>query len=648
MARRRFGRKPPLSELGRIKQRTVWIGVGLLLGFVALVLRLWSLQILHGERYRDLADRNVFRVVTLPSLRGAIRDREGVVLADNRPAFDLVAIPEDLTDRARVPDRLRNLFPGEGPSFDAALAAARQRRIPSFRPVVLKSDIGWQAMARVEQNAAEMAGISIQPAPVRRYPYGALAAHVLGYVGKISEAQLADPAFADYRGNDVIGQAGVERTFESVLRGRDGHKLIQVDSLGREQSALSVVQPASGADLYLTIDVRLQQEAERLLGGRTGAVVAMDPRNGALLASVSHPAFDPNRFAAGLSQEDWRRLREDPGVPLMDRVTQGQYPPGSVFKVVLAAAAMETDLGSERFRCDGGLEYHGRRYRCWRKYGHGSTDLHRSLVESCDVFYYEMGIRLGIDRIAQYARRFGLGSRTGLELPGETSGLIPDQAWKRRQRHEPWWGGETLSASIGQGFVLTTPIQLCRMAAAVGAEGILRRPFVGALGSATDGTHHNLAGDRREGVLPLTVAHLDTLRTALESAVAGRKGTGRRARVKGVRVAGKTGTAQVVGMEEDDVDTGDEPETEEGQEQSPPRHYRDHALFICFAPVESPTIAVAVVVEHGGHGGQSAAPVAGALLDYYFRHPGMAEPFPSPSLPAWRAAKGKQGSGTTG
>jgi penicillin-binding protein 2 len=646
MARRRLRRKPPLSELGRIKQRTVWIGALLLLGFVALVLRLWSLQILHGERYRDLADRNVFRVVTLPSLRGAIRDRQGVVLVDNRPAYDLVAIPEDLAERLRVPDRLRNLFPGEGPAFDQALAAARQRRIPSFRPVVLKSDIGWQAMARVEQNAAEMVGISIQPAPVRHYPYGPLAAHILGYVGKISEAQLADQAFADYHGNDIIGQAGMERIFEPVVRGRDGYKLIQVDSLGREQSALSVVQPSSGADLYLTIDVRLQQEAERLLGDRAGAVVAMDPRSGALLAAVSHPAFDPNRFATGLSQEDWRQLRNDPAVPLMDRVTQGQYPPGSVFKVVLAAAALETDLGNERYRCDGGLEYHGRRYRCWRKYGHGPIELHRSLVESCDVFYYELGIRLGIDRIAQYARRFGLGRPSGVELPGEVAGLIPDQAWKRRQRHEPWWGGETLSASIGQGFVLTTPLQLCRMTAAVAGDGILRRPFVGAMGVATDGSRSFLAGDQQEGVLPLAVAHLDTLRGALEAAVAGQKGTGRRARVDGVRVAGKTGTAQVVGMEEDEADTGDEPETE--QEDGPPKHYRDHALFICFAPVESPTIAVAVVVEHGGHGGQSAAPVAGALLDYYFRHPEMAEPFLSPSSPAVRAATGKKGLGTRG
>lgn len=634
--RRRPSRRPRVSELARIKQRSIWLGALLMLGLVALVLRLWSLQILHGERYRDLADRNVFRVVTLPSLRGAIRDRNGVVLADNRPAYNLVAIPEDLADRTRVPDRLRNLFPEAASQFDAALAAARKKRIPSFRPVLLKSDIGWQAMARVEQHAAEMVGIAIEPAPVRRYPHGTLAAHLLGYVGQISEAQLADPAFADYHGNDVIGQAGLERTFEEVLRGRDGHKLIQVDSLGREQALLSVARPARGADLYLTIDLRLQGEAERLLGDRAGSVVAMDPRNGALLTAVSHPAFDPNRFAAGLGQEEWQALRADPGVPLMDRTIQGQYPPGSVFKVVLAAAALENDLGEERYRCDGGLEYHGRRYRCWRKWGHGMTELHRSLVESCDVFYYELGIRLGIDRIAQFARRFGFGRPSGVELAGEASGLIPDQAWKRRNRNEPWWGGETLSASIGQGFVLTTPIQLCRMVAALAAEGILRRPFSGAFAEASDGSRRYLAGDRQDGVLPLAVAHLDAIRNALEAAVSGRKGTGRRARVDGVRVAGKTGTAQVVGMEEEQF----EDEAEEVPDQ--PKHYRDHALFVCFAPVDAPTIAVAVVVEHGGHGGQSAAPIAGALMDYYFRHPDMAEPFPSRSLPAVRAAKGSR------
>ena len=605
-----------LTELTQIKRRLIWLGALLFLGIAGVVARLWFLQVLEGERYKNLANRNIYRVVRLHALRGAIRDRRGVLLAGNRPAYNLVAIPEDLADRRHLPDTLRRLFPEEVDGFEEALASARRKRSPSFRPVVLKEDIGWQEMAAVEQHAAEMAGITIEPVPVRHYPEGELAAHLLGYVGKISERQLASADYAGYQATDEVGQSGVERTYESVLRGTDGHKLIQVDSLGREQQVLSVQPPAAGADLYLTIDARLQREAERLLAGKRGAVVVLDPRNGAVLAMASRPTFNPNGFAAGLGKEAWHRLQSDPAVPLMDRAIQGQYPPGSVFKIVLAAAALEEDLGASHFFCDGGLEYHGRRYRCWKKWGHGDIDLHRAIVESCDVFFYEIGLRLGIDRIAHYARRLGLGHATGIDLPGEASGLVPDRAWKRKRYHEPWWGGETLSASIGQGFVLTTPLQLARLAAAIGGEGILRRPFVGAMAGHGEALRCLPTGEE-VGVLPLSVAHLDVLRTALEGAVEERHGTGHRARVKGVRIAGKTGTAQVVGMEEIPTTDG-----------KVVRRHRDHALFVCFAPVEAPTIAIAVVVEHGGHGGKSAAPIAGALLDMYFRHPEMAKPYP--------------------
>ncbi len=605
-----------LTELTQIKRRLVWLAALLFLGIAGVVARLWYLQVMEGELYEHLANRNIYRVVRLPALRGTIRDRNGLLLAGNRPAYNLVAVPEDLTDRRHIPDTLRRIFPREGDRFEEALATARRKRAPSFRPVILMEDIGWEEMAAVEQHAVEMPGITIQPLPVRHYPEGKLAAHLLGYVGKVSEKQLGSPEYAGYQGSDEVGQSGVERTYESVLRGTDGHKLIQVDSLGREQQVLSVEAPLAGADLYLTVDARLQREAERLLAGKRGAVVALDPRNGAVLALASRPTFDPNGFAAGLGREAWHRLQSDPAVPLMDRAIQGQYPPGSVFKIVLAAAALEDDLGASHFFCDGGLEYHGRRYRCWKRWGHGETDLHRAIVESCDVFFYEVGLRLGIDRIAHYARRLGLGEATGIDLPGESTGLIPDGAWKQRRYHEPWWGGETLSASIGQGFVLTTPLQLARLAAAIAGEGVLRRPFAGAMAGHGDALRRLATGDD-VGVLPLSVAHLEALRNALEAAVEGRHGTGRRSRVKGIRIAGKTGTAQVVGMEEVVTTDG----------KGVKRH-RDHALFVCFAPVEAPTIAIAVVVEHGGHGGEAAAPIAGALLDMYFRHPEMAAPYP--------------------
>jgi len=623
------------TEITQIRRRLTWLAALLFLGIVGVVARLWFLQVLEGERYANLANRNIYRVIRLPALRGTIRDRNGVLLAGNRPAYNLVAVTEDLADRRHLPETLYRLFPEEAAAFDAALANARAKRIPSFMPVLLKEDLAWQEMAAVEQHAAEMAGITIAAVPVRHYPEGELAAHLLGYVGKINEQQLASPDYAGYAGNDEVGQSGVERTYQSVMRGQDGHQLIQVDSLGRVQQVLSVSTPVAGPDLYLTLDSRFQREAERLLAGRRGAVVALDPRNGAVLALASFPTFDPNRFASGLGAADWQALQSDPSMPLMNRASQGQYPPGSVFKIVVAVGAMEDDLGGVGVFCNGALAYHGRRYRCWKKTGHGQIDLHRAVVESCDVFFYELGLRLGIGRIAHYARCLGLGRPTGIDLPGESAALIPDAAWKRKHRHEPWWGGETLSTAIGQGFVLTTPLQLARMIAAIGAEGVVRRPFVGAA-AGSGAALRPLAGRQDVGVLPLSVAHLEGLRNALEGAVEGQHGTGGQARVKAVRVAGKTGTAQVVGMEEVPREV-----PEAG------KHHRDHALFVCFAPVEAPTIAIAVVVEHGGHGGESAAPIAGALLDWYFRHPEMAEvypqdagklPLPAPSPPPAAAA----------
>ena len=594
------------------------------LAFSGLVLRLWHLQVAEGEYHRSLSENNRIRLKRVNATRGLVFDRHGKLLVENRPSFDVVMVPEDAREPARILDRLRDYLGRPLPDAEEALATSRNR--PAFENVVLKRDVDWETLVVVETRQIELPGVSLQIGPRRSYLYGPLASHLLGYVGEVNAEELA--TLEAYRMGDTIGKYGLEKRWENHLRGENGGRQVEVDAFGRELDVLREVEEVPGANLHLTIDIDLQRAASEALEGREGAVVALDPRTGAILAMVSRPAFDPNLFAGGISSEDWKGLITDPLHPLQNKAIQGQYPPGSTFKIVVAAAALEEGIVTPftRIHCAGSLRFGNRDFGCWKKGGHGWMNLHQAIVESCDVYFYQVGQRLGVDTIADYSRRFGLGDPTGLRLDHEKGGTIPDTQWKRRRFGEPWYPGETLSVAIGQGYVTTTPLQMANVIATVANGGTRYRPhYVDRVEIPDEGVEHIEPEEAfRTGIRASTISQLQR---ALRDVVEGERGTGKRARVPGIEVGGKTGTSQTVRLRR-------------GENVDPakiPRRFRDHAWFVSFAPVDAPEIAVAALVEHaGGGGGAIAAPIVQQVLARFFRDrlPAPAEPAIPPPAPA--------------
>lgn len=600
---------------GSIEGRLPFLMVMVLLAFAGFGVRLFQLQILQGEELAGIAEGNYVRLVRLEAPRGEILDREGRVLATTRPAFGVSVMPSDL----RTPDRtfaaLGMLLDAEADALSERVGNPRGRR--RFQPVRVAGDLPFDYWGRVEAHRFELPGVLTDVRPRRDYVGGELAAHVLGTIGEIQANQLRERAYADYRSGEVIGQSGLEKLLESHLRGRAGGRNVVVDVAGRVTRVLDERKPAPGGSVTLTLDLDLQRAAEdaflpEVLGepAKLGALVALDPRNGDVLALVSKPSFDPNGFAGGIDGETWQALVNDEWRPLQNRAIAGQYPPGSVYKAIMAAALLEDGVmrPQERVYCPGYFRLGRRVYSCWKKGGHGEVDLRRALKESCDVYFYHAGLQLGVDRIADFARSFGLGRRTGFPFGDEKAGLVPTHAWKERRFGEPWQKGETVSISIGQGFDLVTPMQLAVAYAAIANGGVVLEPrivreLVDADGKVIPGKEPVVRGH-----VDVAPEWLDLIRSALEAVVDEPHGTGGRARVKGVRVAGKTGTAQVVRLQH----------TEDLEEAEIPIKYRDHAWFVAFAPVEAPEIVVVALVEHGGHGGSAAAPVAQRVLARYF------------------------------
>jgi len=597
-----------VEDQGRLQQRTFARRLPLFtalvtLVFSLLVMRLYYLQIFRGRHFSRLAEENRISPIRVRAPRGIVFDRHGNVLVTNRPSFSVSL------DLAAV----RDLDATVG-AVAAALAIDRAelaRKVSSvgpyrrFEPVRIKDDVDRHEVAALEALRYEHPGVLVEVEPRRSYPHGTLASHVLGYVGQISAAELKARADLGYRMGDYIGKMGIEKELDAELKGRDGFQQMEVDSLGRGIKVLSSIPPVPGNSVTLTIDLALQQVAEEVLAGIAGAVVAIDPRDGSVLAAASSPAIDPNSFSRGLSQEEWDRLRHDERHPLLNRIVQAQYPPGSVFKILTAIAALESGAitTATSFYCGGALRYGNRDFRCWKKEGHGDVSLHRALVESCDVYFYQVGLKAGIDEIARFAREFGLGKATGLELGNEAQGLIPDSEWKRRVRKEPWYSGETLSAAIGQGYDLVTPVQAALLAATVANGGIVYRPHLirriadGAGSTVRTGA---VIAERTVKLQPKTLA---AIRAGLWGVVNEPGGTGAEARIPGLVVAGKTGTAQVVRL------------AAKGERQlATGPTSRDHAWFVCYAANGSAQVAIAVIVEHGGHGGSVSAPIARRLV----------------------------------
>lgn len=592
----------PETEFGDLHRRLFILRVGLLLVVVLLGLRLWHLQVLEGPYYRDLSENNRTRLVLLEPARGLIYDRHGVLLANNVPSFSLYVMLEDVKDRDVLIQQLTDLL-----GLDPVLVRKKMMTKGSkLLPRKIKDRMTLRDATLVESRRLDMPGVMIQVESQRNYPGGVTAAHLLGYVGEISADQLEKPEFIDLHQGSIVGQYGVEKSFDRHMRGMAGQKSVEVDALGHEKKASVVERPQAGNDLYLTIDVRLQKVAEDLLGEEQGAIVALDPTSGDILAMASRPGFDPNVLSRELTAKQWVEIVQDEGRPLNNRASQGQYPPGSTFKIPMAVAALETKTmsPSSTVFCNGGYQFGKRLYHDWKASGHGYVDLHNALVHSCDVYFYTIGQRMGIDVMAEFGKDFGLGKATGVELPSERSGIMPSTAWKQKAKNEQWLPGETISAAIGQGYVTVTPLQMASLVGTVANDGVSYRPrLVQAVMDRTSGNLQELPAVPR-GKLNAKPETFRVIKNALADVVT--KGTATRAKSSMVTIGGKTGTAQVAALRT-------------GPEENIPKKFRDHAWFVAFAPVESPKIAVAVLAEHMGHGGAAAAPLAKEVIETYMK-----------------------------
>ncbi len=576
--------------------------------FFILVARLWYLQIMESSYYRDLSKNNRIRTVKSPAPRGLIYDRNGLKLAENRPGFDLYLVPEDVADWTKTRNMLSDLAGIDAGTIDKKLFRAKGR--PPFRAVKLKEDLSWEETVKIESYKFEMPGVILDAAPKRDYLYSGATAHLIGYLGELNIKELKKLKPMGYDPGDLIGKYGVEKSFEEYIRGVDGIKEIEVDALGRKMDVVGWTPPYPGNDIELTIDLKTQITAWEALGDRAGAAVAIEPDTGRILALVSTPAFDPGRLSTGISEDDWKRLLSNPFKVLTNRAIQGQYPPASTFKPITAAAALaEKTIKPDTLIYSGpSFTFAGREYRDWKKKGHGKINYLRAIIESSDTFFYQVGLKLGVDTLAKHSKDFGFGSVTGVNLTGEQDGLVPTSGWKKRAFGERWYDGETISVAVGQGYTLCTPLQLVSAYAAIANGGTLYVPKIVEEIKSPSGQVLKRFTPEKRGDTGISRETLKRIREALEGVVNDKKGTAHWLKRRGLKIAGKTGTAQVAKMIERIKDI-----------KKVPYKYRDHAWFVGFAPYDDPKIAVAVIVEHGGFGAVAAAPVAAKIMSAYLK-----------------------------
>lgn len=578
--------------------------------FAVLFIRVFYLQVIEGEAYRVLSENNSIRLQSVDAPRGLIFDANRSLLVDNRPSFDLGIILKDAKPLDETVRKLAHYL--EIPEAEISDRIKSSKGVPSYKPVFVKRDIGRNAMAAVEVHKFDLPGVTINVRPVRHYINSMRASHLIGYLGEINANELSSEAYGACRSGDYIGRFGVEKSYEEMLRGKRGGQQVEVNVRGQVVRVLKTVNAQPGKNLLLTIDARLQKTAETLLAEKVGAVVAVDPDNGYILAMASNPTFDQNTFVSGLSHDEWNALLYNPDNPMTNKVLQGEYPPASTYKIVTAIAGLEEGAVDEStvINCPGYYALGNRVFRCWRRGGHGKVDMQRAIAESCDVYFYQVGEAVGVDKLAEYARAFGLGSRTKIRLDNEARGLIPTAEWKRKHIGEPWQRGETLTIAIGQGFNLVTPLQMAALMGAIANGGTLYRPLIVQAIETADGGLVQPETPYIAGRLDISEKTLAIVRQGLWAVVNGKKGTARGSRLKGVEMSGKTGTAQVVGRKE-----GEDLSKKTDEEVA--HHFKDHAWFVAYAPSQDPEIAVAVIVEHGEHGSSTAAPIAKAVIQYY-------------------------------
>lgn len=599
--------KPKIPLPGMEKKLVILVGV-IAASFLLLVLYFWRLQILQYDNYQRLADNNRIRLVEMLATRGIITDRNGIILADSTPNYSLAVVPEDMDDDWEAELRALARHLSRDPDEAVSRLTESVQNEP-YRAVRIFENLDDTEVALIESESDRFPGANLRVIPRRYYPFGQVAAHTLGYVGEVSPEQLASGLYREANMGDIVGKFGLEKIYDNFLRGKDGGRQVEVNAQGKEINVLGITEPVPGLNLVLNIDIRMQEILEESLVGKQGAAVVMDVKSGGILAMVSKPSFDPNEFSLRITRQRWNEILNDPSHPLQNRAVQGVYPPGSTFKVVTAAAAlMENAIDpDEELFCPGFYRYGRRNYRDWKLGGHGKVNLFKGIVESCDVYFYQAGERTGIDALSSWAFDLGLGKTTGIDLPGELEGLIPTQEWKRSTKHEPWFPGETLSASIGQGFVLVTPLQMVSLYSTVANRGLLLEPHIVSRIEDVTGAiveERNPKIKRRSGVSQDAWSRIVE---ALVGVVENDKGTGRGARLRDFAVAGKTGTAQVVRLEA----------WRGKKEEEIPWELRDHAWFAAFAPYDDPEVAVAVIVEHGGHGSSAALPIVAQFLWKY-------------------------------
>jgi penicillin-binding protein 2 len=560
--------------------------------FLFLFAGFWDLQVRNPEMYNEAAERNKIKSLPVLAPRGKILDRDGRVIVDNHSSYSLILSRESLKS-----EHIRPIALGLGLDADQLESRIdRFRSRPRYEPIIIKDELtpGELAFVDAHRDPETFPEMELIRAQRRLYPQNGVAGHVIGYVGEISESELDEPQFIKREAGDVIGKAGIERQYNDTLMGVDGQRQVVVDNRGRERDVLGVTEAIPGRNLQLTIDLDLQVVAELAMEGRIGAVVALDPRNGEILAMVSAPSYDPNKFAGRIRSQDWKEVLDNPDNPMLNRPIQAQFAPGSTFKPIMALAGLEKGVIDDNFRihCPGGASFYGHYFKCWWKPGHGTVELHKGITHSCDVFFYNVGNRLGIDNIAEYAEMAGLGRKTGVDLPGEAQGVVPSTAWKMKNFRQKWYAGETISVSIGQGALTVTPLQMASAIGGIGMGGVWYRPHL-----VKGETDHE-----KPRVGKVDVANAGKVVQGMYGVV-NEGGTGVRAHLPGVSVCGKTGSAQRI--------------SNQAVKHGVPRNMKDNAWFVAFAPCEAPEIAMSVLWEGGEHG-QLAAGIARDVLKAYF------------------------------
>lgn len=595
------------------RQRVPAVLVVVLVAFVVIFLRLFYIQVIRGEEYRRLSMNNSIRLQNIDPHRGLIFDRYGNLLADNRPSFDINIILKDARPLQETISRLSDHL--RVPSEELLSKLGASKGISAYKPIVLMQDIDRDALAAIEVRKHHLPGIAVDVKLRRHYLNDQSAAHLIGYLSEINSGELSSGDHPKRRRGDYIGKCGAEKAYEHLLRGTPGGRQVEVNANGQVVRVLNTVAAEAGQNIFLTLDHFLQKKTETLLQGVAGAAVAIEPASGRILVLASSPSFDQNIFTSGMSHDQWDSLISNPFRPMENKAIQGEYAPGSTFKLITAIAGLEEGVIDEKsqFFCPGHYRLGNRVYRCWKKGGHGNVGIVRALAESCDVFFYQVGERLGVDRLAFYAKAFGLGSPTGIILDNEAEGLIPTSAWKKKRTGVAWQAGETLSVAIGQGFDLATPLQMAVLTAAVANGGIRYRPMILDAVKTADGSI--LFQNKPEVIdkIPVSQRTLELVRRGLWEVVNSDRGTAWSSRLADIEFSGKTGTSQVISRRSDDLAAGEDL----------PAHLKPHAWFVAYAPSEMAEIAVAVLIEHGEHGSGAAAPVAREMIKTYLNGKAM-------------------------